>query len=92
VSDVTVTPVDEGRVAVEVVEGQTRTSHVVSVPQELLDDLVLDVGDVERLVWESFQFLLEREKATSILPEFSLEQIGDYFPEYRDDIAARVAT
>lgn len=52
----------------------------VSVPQSLPDD----VGAPEEaaLVRESFRFLLEREPASSILPEFSLDVIGRYFPEY----------
>ena len=90
-SDVTVTPLGDGQVAVEIVEGQARTSHLVTVSEQLLGDLALMEADAERLVRESFRFLLEREKATQILPEFSLDQIGDYFPEYRSEIAARVA-
>ena len=38
------------------------------------------------LVRSSFQFLLEREAATSILRRFSLDVIGDYFPEYRREM------
>jgi hypothetical protein len=34
---------------------------------------------------------LEREPATSILRSFSLEQIGDYFSDYRETIRERLA-
>jgi hypothetical protein len=44
-----------------------------------------DVPGVE-LVRASFAFLLEREPPSSILRNFSLEQIGDYFPEYPDSV------
>ena len=34
----------------------------------------------------SFLFLLDREPATSVLAEFSLDLIPRYFPEYRNEI------
>jgi hypothetical protein len=37
---------------------------------------------VEDLVRRSFEFLLEREPATSILREFDLAVIQRYFPEF----------
>ena len=80
------------RFEVEVAEGeQAHTAHTVTVPEALLDDLDLGPGDAERLVRESFAFLLEREKPTEILGEFSLDEIGRYFPDYRSEIATRVA-
>ena len=36
----------------------------------------------ERLLEASFEFLLEREPASSILPQFALPVIERYFPEY----------
>jgi len=39
-------------------------------------------SDVEDLVRRSFEFLLEREPASSILREFDLAVIQRYFPEY----------
>ena len=38
--------------------------------------------DVEDLVQRSFDFLLERESASSILRTFDLSVIERYFPEY----------
>jgi len=91
-TDVTVTAMGERRFGVEVAEGdQARSAHTVTVPEDLLDDLQLGPDDAELLVRESFEFLLEREKPTQILPEFSLDEIERYFPDYRSDIAARVA-
>jgi hypothetical protein len=46
---------------------------------------------VERLVRESFVFLLEREPASSILSRFSLQDIARYFPEYGEEIARRLS-
>ena len=42
------------------------------------------------LVRASFEFLLEREPATSILREFSLDVISQYFPSYPAEICARL--
>lgn len=41
---------------------------------------------------ESFFFLLAREPATSIMREFPLDLIGQYFPEYREEIGAALGT
>jgi hypothetical protein len=44
----------------------------------------------ERLVEESFRFLLEREPNTSILSSFELPLIGKYFPQYAREIRERL--
>ena len=44
----------------------------------------------ETLLERSFAFLLEREPASAILPEFELTVIGRYFPEWPDHVAAWV--
>ena len=41
-----------------------------------------DEAAVEDLVRRSFDFLLEREPPSSILPRFDLSVIQRYFPEY----------
>ena len=64
------------------VDGASR--HRVSVPARFGDD------DVERVVRVSFEFLLEREPASAILPEFSLDVIGRYFPEYEAELPRRL--
>jgi hypothetical protein len=90
-TDVTVIDLGDLRYGVEITDGESaRSSHTVTVPQELLDDLQLTEGDATRLVWESFQFLLERERPTQILREFSLDEIERYFPGYRSEILPRV--
>ncbi len=89
-SDITVTAMGPGEFGVQVREGDTTTSHRVTVPDELLDDLAMPDLDQERLVEESFAFLLEREPATSILADFSLTTISRYFPEYHDELRSRL--
>jgi len=40
----------------------------------------------ERLVRQSFEFLLKRESKESILRKFNLKQITTYFPEYEKEM------
>ena len=44
----------------------------------------------ERLIHASFEFLLEREPASSILSSFALPVIERYFPEYPRVIRERI--
>jgi hypothetical protein len=47
--------------------------------------------DVERLVRETFEFLLEREHVRSILTRFDLTVVARYFPEYPAEIRRRLS-
>lgn len=85
-----VTPMEEGHFGVQVTEGEVTTSHRVAVPPALVDDLALGEVDSEQLVRTSFEFLLEREPNTSILRTFALDDIARYFPEYYDELRARL--
>jgi hypothetical protein len=66
------------------------TSHEVSVPAGFPASLGCGHVAPEELVRVSFEFLLEREPATSILREFSLDVISRYFPGYPAEISARL--
>ena len=79
----------DGTFHVEVHDGAITTSHTVTVPPDLLEALGFAPGRDTVLVRQSFEFLLEREPATSILRRFILDFIGDYFPEYRSEMARR---
>ena len=89
-SGIKITPAGSHEFTVEVTEGGETTSHHVIVPQSLLAEWGLGASDEEAVVRESFAFLLEREPATSILPDFSLEIISRYFPEYREELPRRL--
>ena len=69
---------------VEVADEGDRTHHRVTVrPADVARwARGSSQSDVEDLVRRSFEFLLEREPASSILREFDLEVIQRYFPEY----------
>lgn len=47
-------------------------------------------ASADKLLQESFRFLLERESNTSILRSFDLPVIGSYFPEYETEIRKRL--
>jgi len=66
------------------------TSHEVSVPAGLPADLGCGHVGPGELVRASFEFLLEREPATSILRRFSLDVISQYFPAFPAEIRARL--
>jgi hypothetical protein len=76
--------------AVVVTEGEDTTSHRVTVSDELIDNLGIIDLDEERLVRESFEFLLEREPADAIRREFDLDVVSRYFPDYGGEIRARL--
>jgi hypothetical protein len=90
-SEIEISAVGDQEFGVQVREGDTTTSHRVTVPGDLLDELVLTGVDPEVVVRESFAFLLEREPATSILRQFSLWDIGRYFPEYPEELRRRLS-
>jgi hypothetical protein len=86
-TQITVTRQDDGTSHVQTPAG---TSHVVSVPAGLPVSLGCGQVALEELVRASFEFLLEREPASSILRTFSLDVISQYYPEYPAQIRDRL--
>jgi hypothetical protein len=83
--DVNVAPENGGWVCeVSVDHEGERSQHTVSVTSADLARWGAGEGAkaVEDLVRRSFEFLLEREPPSSILPRFELSVIQRYFPEY----------
>lgn len=72
------------------VRGHTTTTHTVSVDPAYYQRLTGGQVSPERLVEESFAFLLEHEPNTSILRRFDLPVINRYFPEYETAIRKRL--
>jgi hypothetical protein len=68
------------------VSARTATTHMVTVAPDYWQKLTGGKISVEKLVEQSFQFLLEREPNTSILRAFELPTIQRYFPEYEKTI------
>ena len=89
-SGINITPSGPHEFGVEVSQNGETTSHRVIVPSSLLSGWNMEGVDEEAVVRESFHFLLEREPASSILPEFSLAIIPRYFPEYSQELPKRL--
>ena len=81
------------RCAVTIDDGRGTSAHDVTVATDEADALAAaaDVPDVERLVYETVAFLLEREPKESILGAFDLSVVGRYFPDYEHEIRSRLA-
>ncbi|MFP5343483.1 MAG: hypothetical protein ACLGIJ_11250 [Candidatus Limnocylindria bacterium] len=92
--DVRCEPTADGwRCIVEVDDRRTAGRHEVTVSSDDAVRLSAARGsaDVERLVEESFDYLLEREPRSSILAAFDLTVIETYLPGWEREIAARLA-
>lgn len=70
------------RFEVEVMEGEGSTNHKVAMNKDWYEDLKTDTPP-EEIVRRSFEFLLDREPKESILSQFEITVIGNYFPEYK---------
>lgn len=90
-TDITITSTGPSVFDVQVRDGDVETSHRVTVPAELEGVPELAQADPERAVRASFDFLLEREPASAILPRFSLADISRFFPEYEAELSRRLA-
>jgi hypothetical protein len=90
-TNIAITEMGDGRFGVEIDEGGLRTGHLVEVPPDLVDDLGLFEVDPTRLVRESVGFLLDREPATSIAEQLSLDEIPTQFPDYYDELRSRLS-
>ncbi len=66
-------------------DSRRRSRHRVTVSQEELFRLGRG-RSVEELLRASFEFLLQREPASSILAEFPLSTIERYFPEFEAEV------
>ena len=69
--------------------GKTTTHTVTVWPSDL--DQFAPGAEPEGMLEAAFEFLLEREPASSILPRFELPTIERYFPEFRSAMANRFA-
>jgi predicted dinucleotide-utilizing enzyme len=91
VAEISVGGLGDRAFEVQVRDGAHVTTHRVTVPDGLAAGLGVRDDQTEHLVRESFRFLLEREPSSSILREFSLDEISRYFPEYRSELARRLS-
>ncbi len=94
ISVVTLPPLEDNssswRYHVEITESDgsgSETTHQVTMRKDYYMDLT-ERGRIipEEFIKKSFEFLLDRESRDSILQQFDISQINDYFPEYETQI------
>jgi|TARA_B110000046_G_C12797553_1_gene315817 hypothetical protein len=61
---------------------QSTTTHLVTVSDAIHTKLTNKKISKEILLEKSFEFLLARELNTSILSQFKIEVVSQYFPNY----------
>ena len=68
------------------VNKQSTTEHLVLLNDNFYQNITNGKITKKDLIIKSFEFLLLRESNQSILKEFNLEVINQYFPEYNNEI------
>lgn len=84
---------DGWRCTVTITDRHGSSVHEVTVASADAEHLAAarELPDVERLVYETAAFLLERESRESILRSFDITVVGRYFPEFDAEIRSRLA-
>ncbi len=72
------------RFAVRLKDESGEQVHTVELDSDYWQKFAGRYGTPEKLVVESFRFLLNREPRESILLSFNLRKISQYFPEYEE--------
>ena len=88
-SDIEILPMGPHEFSVTVAEGDVRTTHRVTVPDDIRD--VLAGADEPMLVRESIEVLLERKVVTELPDDFSLGWAADEVPELVDEVRTRLS-
>ena len=68
------------------VNKESTTEHLVLLNDNLYQSITNGKITKKDLIIKSFEFLLLRESNQSILKEFNLEVINQFFPEYNNEI------
>jgi len=89
-------PLDDNRWSylVEVTESGdsgSKTRHKVSMEKEYYEKISNGVIGPADFVKKSFEYLWMREDKDSILKEFDIKQIREYFPEYETEIKKTIS-
>ena len=67
------------------VSGKTETMHSVSMTDLDYETFTGGRKPKDQLVLFAFKFLLRREENTSVLREFAICKISEYFPEFEKE-------
>ena len=84
--EIKITPTSEEVYQVQVSSGKTETMHSVSMTDLDYERFTGGRKPKEQLVLFAFKFLLRREENTSILREFAICKINEYFPEFEKEV------
>ena len=76
----------EQEFVVTIKERDGKTEHEVTLDDKYYQNLTNGKITEEELIKRSFEFLLDREPKESILSEFNLRIINNYFAEYEEKI------
>jgi hypothetical protein len=74
--------IDRNNFEVEI-NSKDKTIHKVYFSDDFFKKYDKKFKSKKDIVFKSFQFLLKREKNTSILKTFNIQVIKNYFPEYK---------
>jgi len=66
-----------------------KTTHRVTLDDDYFESLTNGRVKKEQLIEEAFEFLLNRESNSSILSQFTLQTIEQYFPEFPEEMKHR---
>ena len=83
--EIKITPTSEEVYQIQV-SGKTETMHFMSMSDLNYERFTGGRKPKEQLVLFSFEFLLKREENTSILREFAICKISEYFPEFEKEV------
>ena len=82
--EIRITPTSDEGYQVQV-SGKTETMHSVSITDLDYERFTGGRKPKEQLVLFAFKFLLRSEENTSILREFAICKISEYFPEFEKE-------
>ena len=83
--EIKITPTSEEVYQIQV-SGKTETMHFMSMSDLNYERFTGGRKPKEQLVLFAFKFLLKREENTSILREFAICKISEYFPEFEKEV------
>ena len=86
-SSIKIIKLEKDQFSVEVIDKKT-TFHKIIISDEIHKNLTDGLVSKKRLLEKSFEFLLEREPNTSILTNFEIQLISNYFSDYDNYISS----
>ena len=84
-SSIRIIELEKDHFSLEVIHKKT-TLHKIMISDEIRQNLTGGLVSKTHLLEKSFEFLFEREPNTSILTNFGIQLISNYFSEYENFI------